>query len=135
MPVYTLGTMNAKTQSEATVKVAIISIWSKIDGLEGSRAGRDKNFEYSVDVPVGATPEAMLNAAYAITNCDDRPLGRQVCATTAGDIMVLDGQHYLVDRFGFTALTLVQSAAIQKLSSRDTSMGFDWLVKRNLIPT
>ena len=131
--------MKENISETATVRVTIISIWSKIDGLEGTRAGRDKNVEYTVEVPAGNTPEATLDAAYASTNRDDRPLGQSVCATSAGDIMILpnrlfpylDGQHYLVDRYGFKALTLAQSEAIQKLSSRDTSMGFNWLVKRN----
>ena len=117
----------------ATVTVTIISIFSKWPGPEGKLAGRDQNVEYSVEVPAGETPEATLNAAYALTNMDDRPLGNKVCSTSAGDIMVLDGQHYFVDWEGFKKLTPKQSTAIQALTSRDTGMGWDWLVKHNNI--
>lgn len=123
--------MNEMTPATTNATVTIISIWSKIDGLEGKLRGRDQNVAYILEVPAGPTPEATLHMAYALTNADDRPLGTKACSTTAGDIMVLSGQHYFVDWTGFKALSLAQSQAIQQLSSRDTGMGFEWLVKHH----
>ncbi len=120
---------------KTTTTVKIISIWSKIDGLEGRLSHRDHNVEYEVEVPTGSTRAETLEAAYDLTNRDDRPMGNQACSTTAGDIMVLDGQHVLVAPAGFTAITEAQSKAIQALTSSDTSLGMDWLVKRCNIPT
>ena len=37
--------------------------------------------------------ETTLQDAYVVTNVDGRPMGKQACATTAGDMMVLDGKH------------------------------------------
>lgn len=126
--------MNEMLTAAATAKVTIISIWSKWEGLEGKLRGRDQNFEYTVEVPVGPTPEATMDQAFILTNHDDRPHGNRCCSTTAGDIMVLDGQHYLVAGEGFTKLSPVQSEAIQKLTSRDTSFGLDFMVKHCNVP-
>ncbi len=114
--------------------VTIISIWSKIDGLEGKLHGRDQNFQYSVRVPEGATAQQTLENAFVATNVDNRPNGRRCCSTTAGDIMILDGIHYLVAGCGFTQISLAQSEAIQKLSSRDTSFGLPFMVKHCFVP-
>lgn len=124
--------MNATLNSTATV--TIISIWSKWEGLEGQLRGRDKNFTYDVEVPCEATPTATLENAFCLTNRDDRPNGNRCCSTTAGDIVVLDGQHYLVAGNGYTPLSPAQSEAIQKLTSRDTSFGLDFMVKHCNIP-
>jgi hypothetical protein len=121
------------TASTVETMVKIISIWSKWDCLEGVVTGRDQNVEYDVQVPLGDTDLETLDNAFGLTNQDDRPLRHKVCSTTAGDIMVLDGQHYLVEGIGFAPITAEQSAAIQKLSSRDTSAGLAFLTKHNLI--
>ena len=74
-----------------------------------------------------------MENAYALTNRDDRPMGRQACSTTAGDIMVLGDRHYLVEGCGFRPITLAQSSMIQQLTSRDTSFGFEFMVKQGLL--
>ena len=48
--------------------------------------------------------------------------------------MRLNETDYLVDRCGFTALTEPQSEAIQKLNSRHTSAGLDWLIQHHSVP-
>ena len=121
------------TTAATTAQVQIISIWSKIDGLEGRLSKRDHNVEYAVEVELGASVEETLENAYAATNRDDRPMGRTACSTTAGDIMVLDGTHYFVEGCGFRALTVEESAKIQALTSRDTSCGYAFLTSRGLI--
>lgn len=121
------------TTSAPTAQVQIISVWSKIDGLEGRLLGRDKNVEYTVEVEAGRTAEETLENAFALTNRDDRPMGRKACSTSAGDIMVLDGTHYFVEGCGFRALTAEESVKIQALTSRDTSGGYDFLTSRGLI--
>ena len=116
--------------------VTIISIWSKIEGLEGRLAGRTENFQYDVEVPIFVgedTHEDLLEKAFELTNRDDRPHGNRCCSTTAGDIMVIEGNHYLVEMSGFHKLYLRESEAIQKLTSRDTSFGYKWLTSKNLI--
>lgn len=118
-----------------TSTVTIISIWSKIDSLEGKLRNRDKNVIYNVTVPTGATAEETLGAAFCLTNADDRPLHDSVCSTTAGDIMVLDTQYYLVERVGFRPVTVAEATQSQQLTSRDTSFGYDFMVKNNLIKT
>ena len=112
------------SQTQIMTKVGIISIHTK--------RGPD-NFEYEVEVTNKGTIEAMLEAAFEQTNLDNRPLGNQVCSTSAGDIMTLGGKHYLVLNMGYQPLSLEESMQIQKLDSRDTSMGYDWLVKQNLL--
>jgi len=118
----------------ATATVTIISIWSKIEGIEGAALGRDRNFKYHVEVPCESSVEATLENAFCATNIDERPNGSQCCATTTGDIMVLNEQHYLIERSGYSALSAAQSEAVQKLTSRDTSFGLAWLITHNLIP-
>jgi len=123
--------MNVKTPTQAVVK--IISIWSKISGLEGRLMGRNHNYEYEVTVTAAADVEDTLEAAFCATNADDRPNGNRVCSTTAGDIMVLDGQHYLVEPHGYREITEAESAQIQTLTSSDTSFGYDFMANRGLI--
>jgi hypothetical protein len=120
-----------------TATVTIISIWSKWDDAEGKLRGRDKNVVYDVQVPCDNRTDELdtLEAAFRITNLDDRPLARQACASTCGDVFVLNGQHWLVDKSGFTPLTQAQADKVLALSSRDTGMGYSWLVEHKLIPT
>ncbi len=113
--------------------IHIISIWSKINDVEGALRGRNHNFEYDVTVPEGRGDTEALELAFALTNRDDRPHGQSCCSTTSGDIMVLRGQHYLVDPNGYHALTPEESTAIQALTSRDTSFGYSFLKKHKLI--
>jgi len=110
----------------ATAKVTVISIWSK-DGPDSP------NPSYEVTVPRGKNEAKTLDAAFALTNRDDRPKRTEVCSTSAGDILVLDGTSYFVDWVGFKALTPAQAEAVQKLTSRDTGMGWEWLVQRHLV--
>lgn len=112
----------------ANVLVKVISIWSKMTGAEAALLKRTENHEYTVGVRKGATADHTLEHAFHATNRDDRPHGTTACSTSAGDILVLDGQHYLVEGSGFRAITEAQSTAIQALTSRDTSMGLAWLI-------
>jgi len=109
--------------------VTIISIWTKCAELPG----HENNYSYVVIVRRSGKPTHMLDAAFYLTNRDDRPLGNRVCSTSSGDIMVLDGQHYLVEDLGFHKLTLVESEQIQKLTSRDTALGYHFMAKHGLI--
>lgn len=109
--------------------VDIISIWSKCQELPG----HENNFKYTVSVRRNGKAEHMLEAAFRLTNRDDRPLGGEVCSTSSGDIMILDGQHYLVEDFGYHKLTLAQSEQIQKLTSRETSFGYNFMAEHNLL--
>ncbi len=113
--------------------IKIISIWSKIPGGEGRRMNRSENFEYEVAVPPAATVEGTLDKAFILTNQDDRPHGNRCCSTSVGDVMVLEGRHYLVEGRGFKELTPQESAAVQALTSRDTSFGYEYLKKHYLI--
>lgn len=123
--------MNATLNTTTTV--TIISIWSKWDGLEGKLTGRDKNVVYNVEVEA-SDDQSALNEAFAVTNHDTRPVGQIVCATTPGDILIVNGTHYLVEGCGFSKLTPAVSEALQNLSSRDTSMGLAWLLKHGYLP-
>lgn len=76
-------------------KVTIISFWSSLRG--------GKAFRYEVLVPPGETADETLEHAYSETNRDGRPYGKQACSTTAGDVMYLDGQHYLVEAHGLSS--------------------------------
>lgn len=87
-------------------KVTIISFWSSLRG--------GKPFRYDILVPLGETVEETLECAYAVTNRDGRPYGKQACSTTAGDVMCLDGQHYLVEARGFRAITEKDVRAIEQ---------------------
>jgi hypothetical protein len=110
-----------------TAKVTVISLWSK-------RAGQAVPPAYDVEVSRCPDPVETLNLAWVLTNRDDRPKAKEVCSTSAGDIMVLDGRHYFVDLTGFQPMTQAQSEAVQTLSSQDTGMGWDWLLVHHLIP-
>lgn len=121
-------------EGRAEAIVTIVSIWSKWEGLEGKLHGRDKNFVYDVRVPREASQEATLENAFCLTNRDDRPWGARCCSTTAGDVMFLDGEYYLVAGCGFEKLSLAQFEAIEALSSRDTSFGLDFMIKHCNVP-
>ena len=108
--------------------VKIYSIWSK-------RYATAATIKYGVMVqaPVEATDEQLLSAAFQITNQDARPLRQQVCSTSCGDVMSVRGNYYLVEMVGFKAISPDEAEKIQKLTSRDTGCGYDWLKKNNLI--
>jgi hypothetical protein len=120
--------MNDTSTTPEVSTVTIISIWSKAPEID-----RPNNVVYDVIVPTGDNHEDTLEAAFAMTNMDNRPMGNRACSTSAGDIMILNGEHYLVSRCGFTKLTLDQSEKIQKLTSRDTSFGLEFMLKHNII--
>lgn len=105
--------------------VTIISIWSK-------RHRNDPPVRYDVSAQ-GDTVNATLERAFALTNVDNRPLALQVDATTTGDIMLLDGKHYLVEDQGFHELTEAEAQRIEHLGSEVTSKGYDWLVREHLL--
>jgi hypothetical protein len=110
------------------VAVTIISINSKIpnDPKYGS------NKVYTVLVPKSKYVQDVLEEAFMATNIDTRPFGTSVCSTSKGDILILDGQHWLCDR-AWTAITQEQSFQIQQLTSRDTSMGLKFLIEEELV--
>jgi len=87
-----------------------------------------------VEVPCETSPEATLENAFCLTNRDNRPNGNRCCSTTNGDIMVLDGQPYLVEGSGYSKLSPAQFEAVQALTSRDTSFGLDFIIKHNNVP-
>jgi len=105
--------------------VTIISLWSKL-------RWPIPPVQYEVLAQDGDV-ETTLQDAFAVTNVDGRPMGKQECATTAGDMMVLDGQHYLVDPEGFHKLTEAEAQAIMQLSALETWWGYDRLVRDHLI--
>jgi hypothetical protein len=74
-----------------------------------------------------------LEDAFATTNMDGRPMGKQACATTAGDMMVLDGKHYLVEPSGFHKLTEAEAHAIAQLHVLQTCWGYERLVENRFI--
>lgn len=119
-----------------TRSVTIISIWSKDDSPEAKLAGRrQENTIYAVDVPVAESDEAMLEAAFEITNIGPCParLKAKACSTTSGDLMIVRGQYYLVEPRGFKALTEAQADQVAQLYTSDTMFGWDWLVKHGLV--
>jgi hypothetical protein len=121
MPESTIRELASKSFKGSTVM--IISIWSKCP-----QEGYPENVRYAVTVMTGKTPRETLENAFSLTNKDDRPNPNHVCSTSSGDIMVLDGQHYLVENVGFKEITEAESEKIAKLTSRETSMGYNWLV-------
>jgi len=110
--------------------VTIISITSKAEEL-----GREhsQNRVYTVGVLAGHTPEQTLEIAWNHTNLDNRPLGRQVCSSSVGDIFILNGEHWFCDSSGFVKITPEQSIQVQNLTSRDTLFGWSWLVEKGLV--
>ena len=105
--------------------VTIISLWSAL-----GRATAPVRYDVLAE---DGDVETTLQDAYVVTNVDGRPMGKQACATTTGDLMVLDGQHYLVEHIGFHVLTEVEAQAILQLSALQTSWGYDRLVRDHLI--
>ena len=112
-------------KARAMKVVTIISLWSKLRWPIPS-------VQYDVlarDGDVATT----LEDAFATTNVDGRPMGKQACATTAGDMMVLDGQHYLVEPVGFHKLTEREAQAIAQLHVLQTCWGYERLVECRFI--
>ena len=105
--------------------VTIISLWSKL-------RWPIPPVQYEVLAQDGDV-ETTLQDAFAVTKVDGRPMGKQACATTTGDMMVLDGQHYLVEHIGFHELTEAEAQAIMQLSVLETWRGYDRLVQDHLI--
>ena len=91
------------------------------------------NLAYQVSVPNHPDRAVMLDYAFCHTNSDDRPLGRQVCSTSVGDLMLVKGEYWLVDNVGFRMLDEQQAVAWQKITVRDTSAGWDFCVKNGII--
>jgi hypothetical protein len=108
-------------------RVTIHSIWSKC-------LHTDRVFTYSVDVPDGTTVMETLENAFCLTNMDDRPRRKEVPSTTAGDIMLASGQHYLVESCGYRKLNTSEVFHITtKLTSRETAFGYDHMVKEGYL--
>jgi len=113
--------MNAKNNptsvdNDKTETVTIISLWTR------RMRGPEALHRYDVSVPVRPIRE-MLSEAYDQTNIDGRPMECSICATTSGDLMVVDGVYYLVATRGFRRLTSDQAA--NEIWFADTS---EWLV-------
>lgn len=119
--VQTRSNQPGPAEEEATV--TIISLWSK------AAPGQSSNVKYDVTVPRSSEVNVMLEAAFCLTNAPDRPMGCPACATTAGDIMVVDGRPYLVEPHGFHPLTQAESERIQQLTCLQTCFGYDNLVR------
>jgi hypothetical protein len=106
-----------------TKTVTIISLWTRRVHGPGSRHA------YDVSIPGKPTVTEMLRDAYAITNMDGRPHGKQIWSTTSGDMMVVDGVYFLVASVGFHLLT--RKEADQEIVLAD-SLGWDEWNTRNL---
>src|SRR3974390_1891289 len=103
-------------------KVTIHSIWSKQDPT-------DRVFTYTVEVPEGTTVMETLEKAYCMTNMENRHTRLEVSATTAGVIILADGQHWLVDNVWYHKLTPEEVAWIStRLTSLTTTFGYAFLV-------
>ena len=96
--------------NENSKSIGIVSRWTD-------------NFSYSVEVPAGTVP-AMLSNAWAKTNRDDRPLGNKVCSTSIGDLLIVDGRHFIVEPFGFTEVSAADAEAWKLVPERDAHFGF-----------
>jgi len=93
------------------------------------------NLVYSVTVAQGwgETVEDALHSAFNLTNQDDRPLRKQVCSTSVGDLMIVNGEYWLVDRSGMKKLDEQQAIAWQQIDARDAHDGWDWCVQQGVI--
>jgi hypothetical protein len=108
-------------------QVTIHSVWSK-------EIHTDRVFTYTVQLPDGTTVMETLENAYAATNVDNRPHRKEVPSTTAGDVILADGQHWLVEWTGFHKLTPNEAMFItSKLTSRETAFGYDRMVKEGFL--
>jgi len=106
--------------------VTIISLWSNLRWHAPA-------IRYDV-LAQGSDVDATLEDAFSVTKRPGRPMRGRACSTTAGDLMVLDGRHYLVEPQGFHELTDAEAQAIiEELSPLDTSWGYDWLANNDLI--
>ena len=90
------------------------------------------NYTYTVDVPAGSVID-MLNAAFALTNRDDRPFGNKVCSTSIGDILSVDDRCFIVEPCGFVEVSKDTSVAWERIDPRDAHMGFAYCAEHGLI--
>jgi hypothetical protein len=88
---------------------------------------------YLVEVPQRQEARYTLEEAFVITNQDDRPCAKNICSTAAGDLMILDGQAYLVEGVDYYPVTEAEAEAIKKLTTRETGWGYADLKRNNLI--
>jgi hypothetical protein len=88
---------------------------------------------YTITVPEGPTPVATLELARQAGTGENRPLNRFVPPVRPGDIMILDGEHYLVQIASFAKLSQPESIGIQKLSLKESSFGYAFMTKNNLV--
>jgi hypothetical protein len=107
--------------NKTTKTVTIISLWTR--HFQGPAVPH----QYDVTVPVAPTVKAMLESAYARTNDDNFLRPSKVWATTAGDLMVLDGTHYLVASSGFLLLTSDEVA--QEITVADSLESKEWATR------
>jgi hypothetical protein len=103
--------------------VTIISIHGK----------NESNRVYTILVPEGRTWAQTLANAFQAGTVENRPLSRLVPPVRSGDILILDDSHYLVQTGNFQKLSPQESLGIQRLTSEDTSFGYAYLVKNDLI--
>jgi hypothetical protein len=50
-------------------------------------------------------------------------------SSSVGDIFMIDGRNFIVNRVGFVEVSTVVAIAWQKIPSRDVSMGWEWCKK------
>ena len=109
--------MKSTPDNQKTKTVTILSLWTR-------RRDPKRIHQYDVSVPAAQTVEDILEAAYAETNRDGRPLAKVVCSTTAGDVMTLDGTHYLVAGTSFRLLT--GEEVTHEIELADTLDWYEW---------
>jgi hypothetical protein len=52
-----------------------------------------------------------------------------VRSSSVGDIIGIDGRHFIINNTGFIEVSIEVALAWQSLPSRDVSMGWDWVLK------
>jgi hypothetical protein len=99
--------------SENVITVTITSMWPT-----GEKAG-PRTYDVFIETQPDDVDENILGRAFVLTNMDNRPLRHEVCSTSAGDFMTLNGKAYLVENMGFHRLTPAEFARFQKLTTRE----------------
>lgn len=107
--------------NKTTKIVTIISLWTR--HVHGSGVPH----QYDVTVRIAPTVKAMLEAAFHRTNDDGYLRPPKVWSTTAGDLMVLDGTHYLVASRGFRRLT--SEEVTQEITIVDSLETKEWATR------
>lgn len=116
--------------------VTIFSNWTKrlmtkqAEIVNGEQGLLDR---YEVWIPDARTVAEALEAAWELTNdANKRPYAQQVCSTTVGDLLLVEGQHYLVTHFYFEPLTEAEAQAIRGLGLADPVVFDQWVAKNGV---